>query len=117
MKHNEVPEISHKIKPQNYENIFNVYFDSDNEWYFYNILRKVNFPDNLDTGVYSVYRVMHGETWPGLAWKFYKNVKLWWVICAVNKVYDPTDDPTGGTELKILTANTVRSILNEIQSQ
>ena len=107
MKHNEVPDISLKLTPQNYENIFNVYEDEHNEWYYYDLLKKVNFPSELNPNIYSIYTVNIGDIWPMLAWKFYRNVKMWWIICAVNGIQNPTVMPPPGAKLKILNTNTV----------
>jgi len=115
MKHNEVPGISLKLTPQNYENIFNVYEDEQNGWYYYDLLKKVNFPDELNPNIYSIYIVRSGDIWPMLAWRFYRNVKMWWAICAVNGIENPIVMPAVGTELKILNNITIRSILNQLK--
>jgi len=113
MKHNDVPNVSIEITPQNYENIFNVYED-ENGYFFYNLLRVVNFPTKLDSSVYSEYVTVTNDTWPLLAWKFYKNIKLWWVICSTNQIMNPVLKPTPGTKIKILNGKVVRSILNNL---
>ena len=115
MKHNDVPNKSLKITPQNYENIFNVYEDEDEGWYYYDLLKKVNFPEDLNPNVYTFYTVNRGDIWPTLAWKFYRNVKLWWIICAANQIQNPTQLPAPGTQLKILNTTTIRNILNQLK--
>jgi len=115
MKHNDVPNVTRKLTPQNYENIFNVY-DGDNG-YYYDLLRKVNFPKNLSRELYTTYTVNRGDVWPSIAWKFYRNVKLWWIIVSANQIENPTQLPAPGTQLKILTTETVRILLNQLKDE
>lgn len=114
MKQNDIPNISVKLTPQNYENIFNVYVGEDDE-YYYNLLRTVNFPVDINPTTYSEYLTTHNDTWPLIAWKFYKNIKLWWVICAVNQIQNPVLPPPTGVKLKILSVNIVRNLLNNLK--
>lgn len=116
MKQNDLTDVSYQLAPQNYENIFSVYTDEDN-YYYYNLLRVINFPQDLDTSYYSTYTTITNDTWPTISWKFYKTVKLWWVICSVNQIINPIDQPVAGTSLKILNLNVVRNLLNTIKTE
>jgi hypothetical protein len=113
MKHNEVPNVSIQLTPQNYENIFNVHQDKD-DMYYYDLLKKVNFPENLNENTFKVYSVTRGDSWALIAWKHYRNVKLWWTICAVNQITNPTQLPETGSQIKIINATVIRSILNQL---
>lgn len=112
MKQNEISSIA-KLTPQNYENIFNVYVD-DNGYYYYNMTRAVNFPTDLDPNSYTEYITGYNDTWPLIAWKFYKNVKLWWVIVSANQIDNPVQQPKAGITLKIIRADIVRNLLNSL---
>jgi hypothetical protein len=114
MKHNDVPNVSYKITPQNYENIFNVYQDEDG-FYYYNILKTVNFPAELDPSVFQEYTTGYNDTWPIISWKFYHSVKLWWLICAANQIVNPVEQPKAGTVLKIINSTVARNILNNLE--
>lgn len=114
VKRNDIPNIKEKIFFQNYENLFNVY-STDSGDYFFNILRKTNFPDDVSMNFCEMYQVQHGDTWTNLAHKFYSDVKLWWIICASNKIINPCIMPEAGTILKILNKDTVRTILTTIR--
>ena len=115
MKQNEIKDKSiKKLDPQHLENLFNVYTD-DNGQYFYNILKTVNFPEDIDPTIYSEYTTLPKDTWPLIAWKSYGDVRLWWVVCAVNNIVDPVGQPVVGTTLKILGGDIVRDILTQIK--
>jgi hypothetical protein len=105
-----------KLNNENYENIFNVYIDNNN-YYFYNLLQTVVIPDSLPEGYYDVYDVMYGDTWPFISYKVYNTPNLWWVILSTNKIIDPTTQPTPGGQLKILKSNYVSQILSQISTQ
>ncbi len=114
MKHNEVPNVSYKITPQNYENIFNIFQDEDGT-YFYNLIKTVNIPEELSSSVFTFYETSTQDTWPLISWRFYKNVKLWWIICAANQIQDPTQQPIPGTKLKIINNIVVKNLLNTLE--
>ena len=110
MKITDISTKKASITPQNYENIFNVYTDKD-EYYYYNLLRKVDFPTDIDPTAFEYYLTLPSETYPNIAYKAYKNVTLWWIICAANNIDDPTKQPEGGTILKIINMSEVKAIL------
>lgn len=114
MKHNDITNTKHKLSDANYENIFNVYSD-ENGYYYYNLLRTVNFPEELENNTYAIYETQFNDTWLSLAWKFYSNVKLWWIICAVNNIYNPFVKLQPGTKIKILNTDIVKRALYYIK--
>jgi len=119
MKHNNVQNITKKILTVNMENIFNVYVDNkilDNK-YFYNILKNVIIPNDIDDKYYEEYVVIDGDTWTNLAYKFYGQVEAWWIICVANNIFNPIIFPKAGSILKILTRNAARQILTTINEK
>jgi hypothetical protein len=102
-----------RLKRSNYENIFNVYTDENNR-YFYNILQTVVVPQNLPDGFYEEYNVTHGDTWPFISYKVYNNPNIWWIIVDTNNIINPTQLPEPGSTLKILKMEYVKLILNKI---
>lgn len=114
MKHNDVPNITYTITPHNYENIFNVYEDS-NGMYLYNMLRTINFPSDLDASFYDIYETVTGDTWTNISWKRYGTIKLWWAICAANQINNAVQQPVPGTKLKLLKTNTLRTIISMLE--
>ena len=114
-KQNEINDIAlKKLSAQNLENLFYI-FQKDNGQYYYNIIKTVNFPDDLEPTLYTQYETKPKDTYPLIAYNFYKDVRLWWVVCSVNQIINPVKQPEPGTILKILTADTVRIILNRIK--
>lgn len=119
MKHNDIKNLSTgKISPINYENIFNVFIDSDivDEKYFYNILKTIIVPENLDESYYFDYIVRGGETYTMLSNDIYGDPRGWWLICIANNIHNPIKFPESGTKLKILNRNIAKSILTKINN-
>ena len=112
-KQNDLTDIHYTLSPQQYENIFNVYTDS-NIGYFYNLLKKVNFPSDLSNDVYDVYTIQPSDTWPLISWKMYNSIILWWVICSLNNIENPLIMPPVGTEIKILKIRYLQGVLSDI---
>lgn len=106
-------ETNKNISSNNYENIFNIYTD-ENGFYYFNILKKVDFPVDLDPNTYDLYQTIPDDFYPIIAYKFYKDISLAWVICAANQIDDPTSAPTVGTILKIIKPFYLRNILTKI---
>ena len=110
---NNVPVLP-SLESFRYENIFNVY-QNDSSDYFYNILSKVNFPNNIDSTYYDVYTVPHGNMpYTLISYKLYGTILLWWLVCSVNKVQNPIFYPAAGTQLKYLTPQYVRQVLAQL---
>lgn len=112
MKQNDISSLPRLFK-STYSNLFTVHSDDDGK-YFYNILRNVNFPDDLSGEYFDTYRINPGDTWPMISYKFYNDVRLWWVLCAVNNITNPIYNPPVGYRLKILNSEIVKSVLNDI---
>jgi hypothetical protein len=113
MKITDIKDKTVEITSENYENIFNIYTDKD-DFYYYNLLKKVDFPEDLNPDVYDYYETQTVETYPTLAYKFYNSVTLWWIICAANHIDNPMEQPKAGTLLKIIKPFYIRSILTKL---
>lgn len=113
MKRNDIKDISTKLGLNHYENIFNVYSDSDNN-YFFNILKKINVPDNVADYYYDVYLVEPGDTWTSIAYNKYGATTLWWIVCLANSVQNPINMPIPGTSYRLFKPEIVEHIINEV---
>lgn len=105
------------ISSENFENIFNVYKNDDDDKYFYNLLRTVDFPTDLADNLYDVYTTGKNEHYTNISYVMYGTTKLWWLITGANQIMDPTYPPDPGTKLKIIRPDIVASIISTIQSQ
>jgi nucleoid-associated protein YgaU len=53
--------------------------------------KTINFSNNdlLPSEYYTLYKIVEGDTWTNIAYKHYRNIKLWWLICKFNNIKNP----------------------------
>lgn len=114
-KQNEIKDIAvNRLSDQHLENLFFVH-TKDSGKYFYNIMKTVNFPEDMDPLFFTQYQTKPKDTWPLIAHQEYNDITLWWVICSANQIINPVKQPEPGTILKIPNPGIVRRILNKIK--
>jgi hypothetical protein len=106
-----------KLSVYRYENFFNIYTDEKAEIKFYNLLRGINVFQADNSDVEEKYIIQTSDTWASIAWKKYKTIELWWLICAYNQIQNPIDFPDSGTIIKILKPEYVSMVINELKRQ
>lgn len=99
------------------ERIFDVYKQYGAKHFYYNILRKIDFPENLAPSLYVVYYIKPGDTWTNISFKMLGNMNLWWLIAAMNNIDNTFIPPEPGTMLKVPTPVAVRQIIDNIKRQ
>ena len=121
MKQFEISELE-SISPLNFANLFNVYDDPElgSTHKTYSINRTLNFSDldNKSTdnnALFTPHTVQSGDTWTTLSYKFYQTIELWWLVAKINNIADPTEDPTVGTQIRILKSDIVNQIIQTIR--
>lgn len=115
MIQNQISDLP-RLRLENYENIFNVYTDENNR-YFYNLLQSIILPPDLPKGYFNEYNVVYGDTWPLISYKNYDNTNLWWIILMSNNIIDPTQIAPPSTKLKILKPEIVSLVLAQINTR
>tara|TARA_R100001509_G_scaffold157759_1_gene122212 strand:+ start:333 stop:740 length:408 start_codon:yes stop_codon:yes gene_type:complete len=70
-----------------YERIFKVYTEKNNgkEFYFYNILNKIEMPSNIDSSLLETYTVKGNEALTTTSYNIYGDIHSWWIIYLLNK--------------------------------
>jgi len=96
-------------------NLFTLYKD-ENGLDFFNIMKTVYVDSDIDNTMFVYYVTEPQDTYPLIAYKFYKDVRLWWVICATNQIQNPLPQPDAGTILKVLNAEYVAEILSKMST-
>jgi len=102
-----------KLTSTKYENIFNVYTDQSN-FYYYNLLQSVIFPDNLLDSFFDPYAIAPNDAWSFISYKKYGTIDLWWMICLVNKVQNPLAPLNSGDIIRIPKSQVVQEILTQL---
>lgn len=102
------------LKNLRYENIFRVYKNKDNN-YYYNLLQSIFLPEKLNEDLIYYQSVNSKTPWTLISFNAYKTIELWWLICLTNQVFNPIKFPDRGTILKIIKPQYVPNILNEVK--
>ena len=109
-------EISYlpEIDEYSFESFLRMYLTKDSQFY-YNILgASVFFEGELDPSTYYKIKITRKMPWTTVSYNEYRNMNLWWLILAVNKIINPVEYPAPGTELKILYPKYVRYVIDKI---
>jgi len=121
MKQNDFENLDNYLDQYDLANILNVYNDSKLGSFSitYNMNRTLNILDinNIDNSYFNTYTVNDNDTLIAISYKIYKTTRLWWLIAKMNGFYDPTQTLNTGNNLKILKAEYISSILDNIRNQ
>lgn len=114
---NNISELE-TISNERYENIFKVYNipDPKKGYYFYNILNKINIPDNIDEGLMGYFDLNTKLPWTTFSYKIYETQYLWWLIFILNKP-ENIFYAEPGMRYKYILPEYVSIVLNNISEQ
>lgn len=66
-----------------YSSIFNTYYTQDNVP-FYNILKKIQLPEDKTSELYTTYIVPYSMPWTTLSYLIYGDLTYYWLILLAN---------------------------------
>ena len=104
------------LEQYRYENIFKIYETGNKDSFYYNILKKIRLPDDLDDNL--VNTVAYNEALPvtTLSYRIYGTTYLWWLIMVVNKISNPAKI-SGGTRIKYIKKEYLKPTIDSIKQQ
>lgn len=100
-----------------YENIFKVFQTGEKNFYYYNILKTIKVPDDINSDIFLTYTYPGGTPFTTLSYQIYGTTYLWWLICIINKIENPFDTSLNGKTLKIIKKEYLKPILDNIKQQ
>ncbi len=110
---NDLPDLS----LERYERIFKIYEASVDEkkFYFYNILNKIVFPDNINSNLTGLYVVNSRLPLTTISYNIYGDIFSWWMIYILNKdQIDKLFYVEAGTQLKYILPDQRALVYNQI---
>lgn len=120
MKNNDYEDVN-TIQLTDLANIFNVYEDGNlgNFQLSYSINRTFNIIglDNINRKYYDNYIIKELDTWLSISYQIYNTTRLWWLVCKMNNVTDPTQSPVVGDQIKLLKKTYIDNILETIENE
>jgi len=100
-----------------YENIFKVYQTGDKNFYFYNIIKNIKVPEDINNEIFTLITLQENTPLPTLSYQLYGTTYLWWLICVLNNIQNPFDPNNSGKKLKVLKRQYLKTVLNSIKQQ
>lgn len=100
-----------------YENIFKVFQTGDKNFYYYNILKNIVIPDDINSNIFDTINFTPKTPFSVLSYQIYGTTHLWWLICIVNKIKNPFDTSYSGKKIKVIKREYVKPILDSIKQQ
>tara|TARA_R100000781_G_scaffold70052_1_gene44029 strand:- start:9 stop:416 length:408 start_codon:yes stop_codon:yes gene_type:complete len=100
-----------------YENIFKLYTQSTDgkEFYFYNILNKIEFPENMNSQFFDLYIVEGRLPLTTVSYDLYETMHNWWILYLINKqVLKNQFYVKGGTQLEFIKPEYLPGIFTEM---
>ena len=94
-----------KLPLNRYERIFKVYTEGkDNkQFYFYNILNRMEFPTNIDSNLLDTHIVKSRQALTITSYDIYGDIFSWWIIYLLNKdIIGNSFFAEGGQQLKYI---------------
>jgi|TARA_R100000315_G_scaffold54296_1_gene28140 hypothetical protein len=104
-KYQDEVKVLPKLPLNRYERIFKVYTEGkDNkQFYFYNLLNKMEFPPNIDSNILETHEVKTRQALTITSYDIYGDIFSWWIIYLLNKdVIGNSFFAEGGTQLKYI---------------
>jgi len=102
-----------------YERVFKVHTatNNDKQFYFYNILNKIEFPENIDSDILGFYTAKSNEPLTTTSFNIYDDIKSWWIIYLLNKTVLKTQFfVKGGQQLQYILPEFRTFIYSQITS-
>ena len=102
-------------------NLFTVHQEYTNEnntaKLIFNINKTISFKntDEAPETYFDSYFPRESDAWPLISYNYYGTTRLWWLICKINNIQDPSIEPYEFGEIKILKKEHVNNILNQLR--
>ena len=104
------------LEQYRYENIFKIYETGDKDFFYYNILKKIKLPDDMDDELFNT--VAYNDALPitTLSYRIYGTTYLWWLIMVVNNISNPAKI-AAGSRVKYIKKQYLKPTIDSIKQQ
>tara|TARA_R110000803_G_scaffold85393_1_gene151747 strand:+ start:360 stop:722 length:363 start_codon:yes stop_codon:yes gene_type:complete len=99
-----------------YENIFKLYQQGEKNFYFYNILKKIKLPEDINEEIFDFVKYPAAMPLTTLSFRVYGTTQLWWLILIVNGISNPQAIPSG-VKIRIVKKAYLKTVLESIKQQ
>jgi len=100
-----------------YENIFKLYNTGEKNFFYYNIIKKISIPDDIDERLFYHVILPKGLPLTTLSYNAYGTIDLWWSILIFNNISNPIKDLPDGKKIRLLKPEYIEQTLDSIERQ
>jgi hypothetical protein len=104
------------LEQYRYENIFKVYETGDKDFFYYNILKKIRLPDDIDNNLLNTVAYNSALPVTTLSYRIYGTTYLWWLIMVVNNISNPVKI-AGGTRIRYIKKQYLKPVIDSLKQQ
>jgi len=95
--------------------LYNILEDDNTKKKFWNIFKAYSIQEGIDESViYELYIIDNDDWWENIAYKFYRDVTVWWTIPLINNIVNPFEIPDPGEKIYILKPAYLNQLLDEV---
>tara|TARA_E500000318_G_C3472461_1_gene177069 strand:- start:215 stop:577 length:363 start_codon:yes stop_codon:yes gene_type:complete len=100
-----------------YENIFKVYQTGEKNYFYYNIVKKIEIPDDIEQRFFNYITLQKNMPLTAISYDIYGTMELWWLLLIVNNIQNPVKNLPSGEKIKYILPEIVPSFVENIKSQ
>lgn len=105
------------INPDRYENLFNQYInDGEVPYKFYNLLSKFTITD-ISLEFVEKFKIESEIPWTTISHNIYGTQHLWWLICILNGVRNPTKLLEAGSVIYVITKEFLPEVFTALREK
>ena len=112
---NEIDNLK-DLEVYRYENIFRMYDTGEKNFSYYNILKKIKLPDNVNEQLFDSVKYTTDLPLTTLSFRIYGTTHLWWVLMVVNNISNPRKIESG-KRIKYIKKAFLKPVLDSIKQQ
>lgn len=113
---NKISELPN-LEEYRYENIFKVYQTGSKNFYFYNILKKIEVPENINNSFFDYVSLDSRIPLTTLSYQLYSTTYLWWLILIVNRIDNPVKKLPVGKKFRYIKPQYIPTVVSLIKKQ
>ncbi len=95
-------------------------YQTDDGFNVYNLNLNLHIDfDTINENLFDYYHVTQADAWTTISYKFYRTIKLWWLVykCNIDTIDNPLSALVPGTRIRIAKPALVQNILNALSNQ
>ena len=104
------------LEQYRYENIFKIYETGDKNFFYYNILKKIKLPDEINDQLFNFTSYTSEIPITTLSYNIYGTTYLWWLLMVTNDIDNPQKIESG-KRVRFIKKQFLKPVIDSIKQQ